>query len=286
MNTGLEISERNTHTSDSSNLNTSQLQSSKQSQHPNKNTDSNNPETSTSSDKPVINADQEEIDKFEALADSWWDTESSSKMLHAINPLRAKYIEERVLLAGKQLLDVGCGGGILSEAMAYRGANVLGIDLAEKPLKIAELHALEHQLQGVQYQLTSVEQLALKQSESFDVITCMEMLEHVPDPESIVLSCNKLLKPGGTLVFSTLNRNVKSYLMAIIGAEYLLKLLPKGTHDHEKFIKPSELANVLRQTGLIVRDITGVTYNPLTKRFTLSRDVDVNYLMTATKSHQ
>ena len=248
MNTGLEISERNTHTSDSSNLNTSQLQSSKQSQHPNKNTDSNNPETSTSSDKPVINADQEEIDKFEALADSWWDTESSSKMLHAINPLRAKYIEERVLLAGKQLLDVGCGGGILSEAMAYRGANVLGIDLAEKPLKIAELHALEHQLQGVQYQLTSVEQLALKQS--------------------------------------TLNRNVKSYLMAIIGAEYLLKLLPKGTHDHEKFIKPSELANVLRQTGLIVRDITGVTYNPLTKRFTLSRDVDVNYLMTATKSNR
>lgn len=265
MNTGLETPERDTHKMGTSHkLGTS--------------------EKPGASEGIEINADHEEIHKFEAIAESWWDPESSFKMLHEINPLRAKYIEERVLLHGKQLLDVGCGGGILSEAMACRGAHVLGIDLAEKPLKIAELHALEHQLQGVKYQLTSVEQLALNQSESFDVITCMEMLEHVPDPESVVLACNKLLKPGGTLFFSTLNRNVKSYLLAIIGAEYLLKLLPKGTHEHEKFIKPSELANVLRQAGLTLRDITGVTYNPLTKRFTLSRDVDVNYLVTATKS--
>lgn len=229
------------------------------------------------------NVDQQEIAKFEALAHRWWDKESEFKPLHDINPLRANYIDERSPVAGKKLIDVGCGGGILSEAMAQRGAVVTGIDMGEAPLSVAKLHQLESQL-TIDYQQSTAEAMAEAHSEQFDIVTCLEMLEHVPSPEKVVDACAKLCKPGGHLYFSTINRNPKSYLFSIIGAEYLLKLLPKGTHDYQKFIKPSELAQAIRSAGLQIKDMTGMTYNPLTKHYRLNpRDVDVNYLIHVQK---
>ncbi|MDX1453122.1 MAG: bifunctional 2-polyprenyl-6-hydroxyphenol methylase/3-demethylubiquinol 3-O-methyltransferase UbiG [Oleiphilaceae bacterium] len=229
-----------------------------------------------------LNVDPQEIAKFEALANRWWDKESEFKPLHDINPLRVNYIDERAPLPGKRVVDVGCGGGILSEAMARRGAHVLGIDMGEAPLNVAKLHSLETGVE-VDYQQMPVEQLASEQPGSFDIVTCLEMLEHVPDPAAIIKACEKLLKPGGHLFLSTINRNPKSYLFAIIGAEHVLKLLPKGTHDFKKFIKPSELTRYVREAGLEFEDITGMTYNPLLKTYKLGRDVDVNYLVHATK---
>lgn len=228
------------------------------------------------------NVDHEEISKFEQLASRWWDPNSEFKPLHEINPLRLKYIDERVGLAGKKVLDVGCGGGILSESMAACGATVTGIDMGEAPLSVAKLHLLESGLE-VDYQRIPVEKLAAEQPETFDVVTCMEMLEHVPDPASIVSACAKLAKPGGSLFFSTLNRNPKSYLFAIVGAEYVLRLLPKGTHDYNKFIRPSELDSWIREASLKSTDITGLTYNPLTQAYKLSKDVDVNYMVSTIK---
>ncbi|WP_432472203.1 bifunctional 2-polyprenyl-6-hydroxyphenol methylase/3-demethylubiquinol 3-O-methyltransferase UbiG [Amphritea sp. HPY] len=229
------------------------------------------------------NVDPQEIAKFEELASRWWDRESEFKPLHDINPLRVDFIDRIAELAGKTVLDVGCGGGILSEAMAQRGAEVSGIDMGEAPLKVAKLHGLESGV-NVKYQQITVEQLAAEQPESFDVVTCMEMMEHVPDPASIVEACSKLVKPGGFVFFSTLNRNPKSYMMAIVGAEHLLKLVPKGTHDFKKFIRPSELANWIRQSGLSSLEMTGLTYNPLTKVYSLNpKDVDVNYMIATHK---
>lgn len=230
------------------------------------------------------NVDQAEIAKFEAIATRWWDTESEFKPLHDINPLRTNYIEEHVSLAGKKVLDVGCGGGILSEAMALRGADVTGLDMGEANLNTAKLHALESGVK-VDYQLCAVEDFAEQHPESFDVVTCLEMLEHVPDPVSIINALTKLVKPGGHVFLSTINRNPKSYLMAIIGAEYILNMVPRGTHDHHKFIKPSELIRWTRQEGLQALDLTGMTYNPITKEYKLnSNQVDVNYLAAFTKS--
>jgi 2-polyprenyl-6-hydroxyphenyl methylase/3-demethylubiquinone-9 3-methyltransferase len=226
----------------------------------------------------MSNADQLELDKFSALAHKWWDPNSEFKPLHEINPLRLDYIDQRAQLNGKTVLDVGCGGGILSESMAARGASVTGIDLAEKSLKVARLHLLESGAQ-VDYQNITVETLAAQRPASFDVVTCMEMLEHVPDPASIVRACAALVKPGGWVFFSTLNRNPKSYLFAILGAEYLLNLLPRGTHDYAKFIKPSELSRHARAAGLEINDIIGMTYNPITKVYKLEHDTDVNYLI-------
>ncbi|HET8712005.1 MAG TPA: bifunctional 2-polyprenyl-6-hydroxyphenol methylase/3-demethylubiquinol 3-O-methyltransferase UbiG [Spongiibacteraceae bacterium] len=232
------------------------------------------------------NVDRAEIAKFEELAHRWWDRHSEFKPLHDINPLRANYIDEHSPVAGKQLLDVGCGGGILAEAMAVRGANTTGIDMGEAPLAVARLHQLESNV-SVNYRRITAEELAAEQPGQYDVVTCMEMLEHVPDPASIIDACAKLCKPGGDLYFSTLNRNPKSYAFAIIGAEYVLKLLPKGTHDYAKFIRPSELAEWLRQANLQLRDITGMVYNPLTQRYKLdARDVSVNYLMHVKKPAQ
>lgn len=229
------------------------------------------------------NVDPEEIAKFEELASRWWDRESEFKPLHDINPLRVDFIDRIATLAEKTALDVGCGGGILSEAMAQRGAEVSGIDMGEAPLKVAKLHGLETGV-NVDYRQITVEQLATEQPESFDIVTCMEMMEHVPDPSSIVDACSRLVKPGGYVFFSTLNRNPKSYLMAILGAEHLLKLVPKGTHDFKKFIRPSELANWIRQSGLHSEEITGLTYNPLTKAYSLNaKDVDVNYMIATRK---
>lgn len=231
----------------------------------------------------TANVDRAEIAKFEELAHRWWDRHSEFKPLHDINPLRANYIDEHSPVAGKQLLDVGCGGGILAEAMAVRGANVTGIDMGEAPLAVARLHQLESNV-NVNYRRITAEEIADEQPAQYDVVTCMEMLEHVPDPGSIIKACAKLCKPGGDLYFSTLNRNPKSYAFAILGAEYILKLLPKGTHDYAKFIRPSELAEWLRQANLQLRDITGMVYNPLTQRYKLDpRDVDVNYLMHVKK---
>ena len=227
----------------------------------------------------MSNADQLELDKFSALAHKWWDPNSEFKPLHEINPLRLDYIEQRAQLNGKTVLDVGCGGGILSESMAGRGATVTGIDLAEKSLKVARLHLLESGAQ-VDYQNIAVETLATERPATFDVITCMEMLEHVPDPASIVRACAELVKPGGWVFFSTLNRNPKSYLFAILGAEYLLNLLPRGTHDYAKFIKPSELSRHARSAGLEINDVIGMTYNPITKVYKLEHDTDVNYIIT------
>ena len=229
------------------------------------------------------NVDHDEIAKFEALASRWWDKESEFKPLHDINPLRVNFIDQHAALAGKRVLDVGCGGGILSESMAVRGAEVSGIDMGATPLKIAKLHGLESGIK-VNYRQITVEQLADEQPQSFDVVTCMEMLEHVPDPASIIHACAKLTKPGGQLFFSTLNRNPKSFLFAIVGAEYLLNLVPKGTHDHSKFIRPSELANWCRQSGLEIGSTSGMTYNLLTKQYRLDpHDVEVNYLLQTTK---
>ncbi len=228
------------------------------------------------------NVDNDEISKFELLASRWWDQESEFKPLHEINPLRLNYIDERAGLDGKKVLDVGCGGGILSESMATRGASVTGIDMGEAPLSVAKLHLLESGVE-VDYRRIPVEQLAEEQPESYDIVTCMEMLEHVPDPSSVILSCAKLAKPGGKLFFSTLNRNPKSYLFAIVGAEYILRLLPKGTHDYDKFIRPSELDRWIRAAELETTDIIGLNYNPLTQDYKLSPNVDVNYMVSADK---
>ena len=229
-----------------------------------------------------MNADPVELQKFGDLAHRWWDPESEFRPLHEINPLRLDWIDSIATLSGKTVLDVGCGGGILSEGMATRGATVTGIDLGEKALNVARLHLHESGL-VVDYRLVSAEAMAEAHPGEFDVVTCLEMLEHVPDPQSIVTACARLVKPGGDVFFSTLNRNPKAYLLAIIGAEYLLRLLPRGTHDYARFIKPSELARQCRQAGLEFRSLTGMTYNPLTKHYALSRDTDVNYLLHATR---
>lgn len=231
----------------------------------------------------TANVDRAEIAKFEELAHRWWDRHSEFKALHDINPLRANYIDERSPVAGKLLLDVGCGGGILAEAMATRGASVSGIDMGEAPLAVARLHQLESNV-SVDYRQITAEGLAAEQPAKYDVVTCMEMLEHVPDPQSVISACAALCKPGGDLYFSTLNRNPKSYLFAIVGAEFILKLLPKGTHDYAKFIRPSELAAWLRTAGLELQDMCGMLYNPLTQMYRLdARDVSVNYLLHAKK---
>ena len=229
-----------------------------------------------------MNVDQSEIAKFSALAHRWWDPNSEFKPLHAINPLRLNWIKSFVSLEGKKVVDVGCGGGILAESISQSGANTTGIDLSEKALKVAELHALEVGA-NLTYRSISAEDLADEQAEQYDVVTCMEMLEHVPDPASVVRACAKLCKPGGTLFFSTLNRNPKSYLFAIIGAEYILKLLPKGTHEYTKFIKPSELVAFTRQAGLEMLGIKGLSYNLITQVYSLSDDVDVNYMIAVRK---
>jgi len=231
---------------------------------------------------PMSNVDHSEIDKFSALAHRWWDPTSEFKPLHAINPLRLGWIQSITNLQGKRVLDVGCGGGILAESLSKAGATVTGIDLSSKALKVAELHQLESGT-SVRYLTISAEDLAKEESQSYDVVTCMEMLEHVPDPSSVVQACAKLCKPGGHIFFSTLNRNPKSYLFAIIGAEYILQLLPKGTHQYEKFIKPSELAQFTRTAGLEVIELKGMTYNPITQIYRLGSDTDVNYMMATRK---
>lgn len=228
------------------------------------------------------NVDPAEIAKFEDLAHRWWDRESEFKPLHDINPLRVNYIDERAPLAGKTVIDVGCGGGILAEAMAQRGAAVTGIDMGEAPLNVARLHQLESGVQ-VDYQQTTAEDMAKAHPEAFDRVTCLEMLEHVPEPGSVVKACADLCKPGGELFFSTINRNPKSFVFAVVGAEYVLRLLPKGTHEYAKFIRPSELAAYIREAGLVLNDVTGMTYNPFTKRYKLGGDTDVNYIVHASK---
>jgi 2-polyprenyl-6-hydroxyphenyl methylase/3-demethylubiquinone-9 3-methyltransferase len=228
------------------------------------------------------NVDPAELQKFAALAHRWWDKNSEFKPLHEINPLRLDFIDQRAHLAGKRVLDVGCGGGILAESMAQRGASVTGIDLGEKALKVARLHSLESGVE-VDYRLVAVEELAAEEPESFDVITCMEMLEHVPAPAAVVNACARLVRPGGHVFFSTINRNPKAYLFAVIGAEYVLNLLPRGTHEYEKFIKPSELAADVRRSDLTVVGLKGMSYNPLSRTYRLSDDVSVNYLLHATK---
>lgn len=231
----------------------------------------------------MSNYDNAELNKFSELAHKWWDKTSEFKPLHDINPLRLQYIDQAISLSGKTVLDVGCGGGILSESMAEKGAIVTGIDLGEKALKVAQLHSLETGIE-VDYRLIAAEQLAEDLPASFDVVTCLEMLEHVPDPASIVQACAKLVKPGGHVFFSTINRNAKAYAFAVIGAEYLLNMLPKGTHDYAKFIKPSELANWLRNSDLSLQHQIGMQYNPITKRYWLDGDVSVNYMMHTIKA--
>ena len=227
----------------------------------------------------AINVDPKEIAKFEELASRWWDLNSEFKPLHDIHPLRVGYIDSIASLEGKRVIDIGCGGGILSESMVQRGASVTGIDLGEAPLKVAQLHGLESGLH-VDYQKISAEQIAEQQPASFDVVTCMEMLEHVPDPSSIVQACAKLVKPGGHVFFSTINRNPKSYLFAIVGAEHILNLVPKGTHDFKKFIKPSELGNWIRNSQLKIENMTGMTYNLINKEYQLTpSDLSVNYII-------
>jgi len=233
--------------------------------------------------RTMINADAQELAKFSELAHRWWDPDSEFRPLHQINPLRLDWIARRVRLSGAEVLDVGCGGGILSDAMARRGARVLGIDLADKPLKVARLHALEAGTSGVEYRQVAAETLAEERPASFDVVTCMEMLEHVPDPASTVRACAALVRPGGSVFFSTLNRNPKSFVFAIIGAEYLLRLLPKGTHEYAKFIRPSELARWCRAAGLVASEARGMGYNPLTRRYALTDDTSVNYLVACSK---
>jgi 2-polyprenyl-6-hydroxyphenyl methylase/3-demethylubiquinone-9 3-methyltransferase len=224
------------------------------------------------------NVDHEEIAKFEKLAERWWDPGSEFKPLHDINPLRLEFIDRRCGLRGKRVVDVGCGGGILAESMAARGADVTGIDLGDAPLAVARLH-LKESGRVVDYRKVGAEELADREPAAYDVVTCLEMLEHVPDPASTVAACARLVKPGGQVFFSTLNRNPKAWLMAIVGAEYLLRLLPRGTHDYMKFIKPSELERMARHAGLGVREFTGMHYNPLTGTYTLGPGVDVNYLV-------
>ena len=231
----------------------------------------------------MINADAQELAKFSDLAHHWWDTESEFRPLHQINPLRLDWINAHVRLNGKRVLDIGCGGGILSDSMARCGATVLGIDLAAKALKVAQLHALEAGTENVEYREVSAEALAAESEASFDVVTCMEMLEHVPDPAAIVVACSALVKTGGWVFFSTLNRNAKAFVQAIVGAEYVLGLLPKGTHTYAKFIRPSELAQWCRDAGLEMADTRGLQYNPLTRRYWLSGDTSVNYLIACKK---
>jgi 2-polyprenyl-6-hydroxyphenyl methylase/3-demethylubiquinone-9 3-methyltransferase len=230
----------------------------------------------------TINADPKELAKFSDLAHRWWDPNGEFRPLHQINPLRLAWIDGKARLAGKRVLDVGCGGGILAEGMARVGAHVKGIDLADKPLKVAQLHLLESKL-PVEYEAVSAEDLARREPASYDVVTCLEVLEHVPDPASTVRACAALARPGGQLFFATINRNPKSYLFAIIGAEYVLRLLPKGTHDYARFIKPSELSRWCRDAALDVAGLVGMTYNPLTKVYALGSDTDVNYIVHATK---
>ncbi|WP_210545209.1 bifunctional 2-polyprenyl-6-hydroxyphenol methylase/3-demethylubiquinol 3-O-methyltransferase UbiG [Rhodoferax sp. PAMC 29310] len=230
-----------------------------------------------------LNADPAELAKFSDLAHRWWDKEGEFKPLHQINPLRLDWIRQTTQLNGKVVLDVGCGGGILADSMAHTGASVTGIDLAAKALRVAQLHALEAQTPTIQYQKISVEALAEQQPESFDVVTCMEMLEHVPDPSSVVHACAALVKPGGWVFFSTLNRSAKSFLFAVLGAEYVLNLLPKGTHEYAKMIRPSELAAYCRSAGLDLRDAKGMEHNPITQRYWLSADTSVNYLIATQK---
>ncbi|MGD9832909.1 MAG: bifunctional 2-polyprenyl-6-hydroxyphenol methylase/3-demethylubiquinol 3-O-methyltransferase UbiG [Piscinibacter sp.] len=232
----------------------------------------------------TTNADPQELAKFSELAHRWWDPESEFRPLHQINPLRLDWIAALVPLPGKRVLDVGCGGGILSDAMARRGANVLGIDLASKPLKVAQLHAMEAGTPSVSYREVAAEALAAESPAAFDVVTCMEMLEHVPDPSSVVRACATLVKPGGWVFFSTINRNPKSFLFAIVGAEHVLKLLPKGTHEYARFIRPSELTRWCRDAGLDASATRGLEYNPLTRRYWLSADTSVNYMIACRKT--
>lgn len=227
----------------------------------------------------ALNADPAELAKFSELAHRWWDPDSEFRPLHQINPLRLNWILESAALQGQQVVDVGCGGGILADSMARRGAKVLGIDLSTKALKVAQLHALEASTPDVSYREVSAEELALEQPAGFDVVTCMEMLEHVPDPASVVRACATLVKPGGWVFFSTLNRSAKSFLFAIVGAEYVLNLLPRGTHQYDKMIKPSELARHCRAAGLVLEHSRGLEYNPITRRYWLSENTSVNYML-------
>lgn len=233
---------------------------------------------------PTVNADPAELAKFSDLAHRWWDPDSEFRPLHQINPLRLNWIDGMARLSGKAVLDVGCGGGILSDSMARAGAQVTGIDLSTKALRVAQLHALEAGTANVSYREISAEALALEQPASFDVVTCMEMLEHVPDPSSVVRSCSALVKPGGWVFFSTINRNPRSFLFAIVGAEYLLQMLPKGTHEYGKMIRPSELASYSRDAGLELVQTRGMEYNPITRRYWLSGDTSVNYLLAMRKA--
>ena len=228
----------------------------------------------------MINADPQELNKFGDLAHRWWDEDGEFRPLHQINPLRLDWIAAQARLTGMRVLDVGCGGGILAESMAQRGAQVLGIDLSTKPLKVAQLHAMESGVESLDYREIAVEALAAEQPASFDVVTCMEMLEHVPDPASVVRACCQLVKPGGAVFFSTISRNAKAFAQAIVGAEYVLGLLPKGTHEYARFLRPSELAGFAREAGLVVQQLKGMTYNPLTRRYSLNDRTDVNYLVS------
>ena len=232
----------------------------------------------------MTNVDPQELAKFSELAHVWWDPDSEFKPLHRINPLRLDWIDRSARLSSKRVLDVGCGGGILADSMARRGARVLGIDLAAKPLRVAQLHALEAGTTGVEYREVAVEALAAESPAAFDVVTCMEMLEHVPDPASVVRACATLTAPGGWLFFSTINRNAKAFAFAIVGAEHVLRLLPKGTHEYARFIRPSELANWCRGSGLEIVETRGLQYNPLTERYRLDDDTDVNYLFACRKA--
>ncbi len=230
-----------------------------------------------------LNADPQELAKFGELAHRWWDPNSEFKPLHDINPLRLGWIDRAVALSGKRVLDVGCGGGLLAEGMAALGAQVTGIDLSEKPLGVAQLHLFESG-QKVDYRQIAAEELAAAEPAAFDIVTCLEMLEHVPDPASTVRACAALVKPGGTVFFSTINRNLKAYLLAVVGAEYILDMLPRGTHDYARFLRPAELARFCREAHLAVEELVGMTYNPLTRTYALGRDTSVNFLLRATRS--
>jgi len=236
-------------------------------------------------EKQNNNVDIKELAKFEAIAESWWDKSSKFKPLHDINPLRANFIDQRCHISGKKAIDVGCGGGILSEALAQRGAQVTGIDMGEAPLAVARIHLNESKL-NIEYLHSTAEEIAGQRAAHYDLVCCLEMLEHVPDPASVVQACHDLVKPGGHVFFSTINRNLKAYALAIVGAEYILNLLPRGTHDYDKLIKPSELSKAARDAGLVVKEIVGMTYNPITDKYKLGKDVDVNYLMHCQRTQE